>query len=172
MGAREKVARIHFVSRLPLTPHYKSPMQDQNLLNKALAIAVEAHADQLDKVGAYYLRHVFRVVERCNSYDAKVVAALHDVLEDHGDRYSMESLAEDFPEHILAALACVTKTHEDEPYDEFIERLLPNPIAREVKLADLEDNLDVRRLSSVDERGAKRITKYLAARERILKSSK
>lgn len=138
------------------------------LLNRALEISVDAHRDQRDKMGAYYLRHIFRVVERCQNLDAKIVAALHDVLEDHSDRFSRADLAKVFPEHIMEALDCVTKLREDEPYDEFILRAISNPIASEVKLADLEDNLDVRRLDEVDEDSAQRINKYIAARQRIL----
>lgn len=143
-------------------------MEANELLNKALDIAVDAHRHQRDKMDAYYLRHIFRVVERCNTMDAKTVAALHDVLEDHADRYSRSDLAEIFPTHIMEALDCVTKTSDDEPYRDFIQRVLPNRIAREVKLADLEDNLDVCRLNDVDEKGAIRLTKYLAARQSIL----
>ena len=143
-------------------------MDSEELLNRALHIAVEAFLQQVDKMGAFYLRHVFRVVERCATQDAKIVAALHDVLEDHADLYPRERLEGLFPPHILRGLECVTKSHEDEPYYDFISRVLENPLAMEVKLADLEDNLDVRRLLEVTAQGAARISKYLEARQRIL----
>ena len=140
-----------------------------SLINDAIALATKAHAGQTDKAGASYIQHVLRVVERCRTPDAKVVAALHDVVEDCGDAYSFESLSEQFPAHIVEALRCVTKTHEDEPYEEFIRRAVGNDLAREVKLADLEDNLDVTRLTEVTERDARRLTTYLNARQILLK---
>ncbi len=142
-----------------------------SLLNEAITLATQAHAGQTDKAGATYIQHILRVVERCKTPDAKVVAALHDVVEDCGDQYSFESLSELFPSHIIDALRCVTKTHEDEPYEEFIRRAVDNDLAREVKLADLEDNLDVTRLTEVTERDAQRLTKYLNARKILLNHS-
>jgi hypothetical protein len=79
--------------------------------------------------------------------DAKIVAVLHDVVEDSNPyRFGFEELrAEGFSENRLAALDCVT-ARPDESYDGFIDRILPNPLARMVKIADVTDNLDVRRL--------------------------
>jgi hypothetical protein len=67
--------------------------------------------------------------------------------------------AEGFAEEVLAAIDCLTK-HEGESYDEFILRASSNPLARKVKLADLEDNLDLRRLGELTEKDLQRIQKY------------
>jgi (p)ppGpp synthase/HD superfamily hydrolase len=91
----------------------------------------------------------------------RIVAVLHDVLEDTKVT-AAELHREGFSDEILDALAHVTK-RKGENYQDFVARAAKNPIARRVKLADLEDNMDVRRLDVVTERDAKRLTKYLAA---------
>ena len=64
-----------------------------------------------------------------------------------------------FREEVVPAVECLT--HRDqETYEEFIARVSANPIARKVKLADLEDNMDMRRLRVVTERDAERLHKY------------
>ena len=94
---------------------------------------------------------------------------MHDVVEDHGDVWPVERLRQSgFPQPILDALDCVTK-RDGESYEQFIERSASNPIARKVKLADLEDNMDVRRLNKVTEKDRERLDKYLAAYRRLLR---
>lgn len=74
-------------------------------------------------------------------------ALLHDVLEDHGDRYSLDALARaGFPEAVLRALRLLTHA-EGVPYMDYVRALAQDPIARRVKLADLRHNTDVRRLN-------------------------
>lgn len=143
-------------------------MPSQDLLNRAIDIAVEVHGQDRDKMGAHYLLHLFRVMARCKGFDAQVCAMLHDVVEDHSDLYDFEKLGEEFPSHIIDALRCVTKLSEDEDYDEFIDRTLTNNLAMQVKLADLEDNLDITRLDGMNEKASTRCNKYLRARQRIL----
>jgi hypothetical protein len=102
--------------------------------------AIRVHADQRDKRGEPYLLHVLRVVEAVSD-EAKVVAALHDCLEDGGApafnliaRLGLDQEARD----TLSDL-----TRGEESYGDYIERIdtSGNEIAREVKLADLRDNL-------------------------------
>jgi hypothetical protein len=71
-----------------------------------------------------------------------------------------------FPLHILNALDCVTK-RDGESYEKFVERSASNSIALHVKLADLEDNLDVRRLNEVTEKDLARLNRYLVAYRRL-----
>jgi (p)ppGpp synthase/HD superfamily hydrolase len=130
-------------------------------LEKALSIAVEAHRGQRDKNGQPYILHPIRVMCRVNSPIARIVAILHDVVEDTD--WTFERLAaEEFGSDVLRALDCVTK-REGEAYDDFVRRSASDPIAREVKLADLEDNMDVRRLNSVGAADTERLDKYLRA---------
>lgn len=131
-------------------------------LEAALAIAVEAHAGQRERNGRPFAGHPLRVMARCDTEEARIVAVLHDVVEDCPD-WSFGRLREcGLPEPLLAALDCVTK-RAGEDYMAFIARAASNPIARRVKLADLEDNLDVRRLPEVREKDRERINKYLRA---------
>ena len=110
---------------------------------KALDVASWAYRDQKDKAGKPYFGHLARVSMACDSDVAKIVALLHDVLED--TELTSDYLEEQgISEFIVKSVECLTRKSE-ESYDDFIKRLAPNPIAREVKIADLEDNMDVRK---------------------------
>jgi (p)ppGpp synthase/HD superfamily hydrolase len=138
-----------------------------SLLERAIAVAVNAHIGQVDKAGNPYILHPLRMMLRLDGESERIVAVLHDVLEDTSVT-AADLRKEGFSEDILDALSHVTK-REGEDFQEFVARAATNPIARRVKLADLEDNLDVRRLEAVTESDAKRLTKYLTA-QRYLKS--
>lgn len=130
-------------------------------LERAIAIAVEAHQGQKDKYGAPYISHPLRVMARVDSEKEKTVAVLHDVVED--TNWTFEQLRkEGFSEEVIQAIDCVTK-REGEPYEDFVKRSAANPLARRVKIADLEDNMDVRRLKTVTPKDADRLNKYLKA---------
>src|ERR1700728_384116 len=114
-------------------------------LERAIEIAVVAHKGTCDKAGAPYVLHPLRLMFAVDDPEAKIVAVLHDVVEDSKppNRWGLEELkAEGFSDTVLAALDCVTARAE-ESYDAFIERILPNPIARRVKLADVTDNMNI-----------------------------
>jgi (p)ppGpp synthase/HD superfamily hydrolase len=134
-------------------------------LEDALALALEAHRGQRDKAGQTYILHPLRVMMRLEGELERLVALLHDVVED--STYSLERLRElGYPEEVLAALDCLTK-REGETYEAFIERVRPHALARRVKLADLEDNMDVRRLPAVTAKDAERLARYRAAWARL-----
>ena len=130
-------------------------------LERALQIAVEAHAGQEDKSGLPYVFHPIRVMLRCQNNDAKIAALLHDVVED--TPVTLDQLCQEgFSEEVLSAVRLLT--HEPSvPYEDYVRNLSVNPIAREVKLADLEDNSDIRRMKGVDEKAVARLRKYLMA---------
>ena len=132
-----------------------------SLLEKAISIAVEAHRGQQDKTGAPYILHPLSVMGRVEGETEKIVAVLHDVVEDTA--WTLVKLkGEGFPDEILTALDCVTK-REGESYEDFVKRAASNPVARRVKLADLEDNMDIRRMKTVEQKDFERLAKYLAA---------
>jgi len=132
-----------------------------SLLEKAIIIAVNAHRGQIEKKGAAYVLHPLRLMCRMENDTDRIVAVLHDVIED--TRVTADDLRGDgFSEEILDALAHVTK-REGESYEAFVARAAKNPSARRVKLADLEDNMDVRRLEAVTDKDSARLTKYLTA---------
>lgn len=114
------------------------------MLNKALDIAYKAHWGQTDKAGAPYKLHLTRVALHCQTEDEKIVALLHDVVEDTS--MTLEELkAQGFSDEVLAALKCLTQI-EDEDYQTFIQRVATNPLAVKVKIQDLKDNMDLSRL--------------------------
>jgi (p)ppGpp synthase/HD superfamily hydrolase len=131
-------------------------------LERAIAIAAEAHAGQVDKAGAPYVLHSLRMMLRMASNDERIVAVLHDVCEDCPG-WTMERLrSEGFPEHLIEALRSVTK-RDGEDYEGFVRRAAANRIGRQVKLADLHDNCDLSRIAAPSERDFERIDKYRRA---------
>ena len=134
-------------------------------LATAIRIAAEVHERQRDKGGAPYVLHPLRMMLRLEGEAERIVAVLHDVVEDGGGSWSFERLrAEGFSEEILVALEHVTKRPEEVgDYDAFIRRAARNPIARRVKLADLEDNMDLRRIPHPAPRDFERLAKYRRA---------
>jgi len=130
----------------------------RSLLSRAIEIAASAHATQVDKGGAPYVLHPLRMMMKQTTEAAMIVAVLHDVVED--TPWTLEKLrAEGFSEDVLEAVACLTK-RKGEDYADFIARAGVNPIARQVKLADLEDNMDLRRIPEPGEKDFKRLAKY------------
>lgn len=131
-------------------------------LERAIEIAVAAHHGQTDKYGAPYISHVLRVMNLGITEDEKICGVLHDVVEDTD--WTFEKLAaEGLSPVILQALRGVTKLSEDEDYDQFVQRTLQNPLSCAVKLNDLTDNMDVRRIPLVTEKDVARLNKYLKA---------
>lgn len=131
------------------------------IYKNAKRIAVEAHKGQKGKSGEDYVLHSIRVAEKCKSTNAKVVALLHDTIEDTD--VSLEYLrSEGIPEEVIGAVLSVTK-QKGENYEDFVSRAAANAIGREVKIADLEDNMDIRRLHEFTDEDVARLRKYLRA---------
>ncbi len=125
------------------------------LVTEAMKLAREAHAGQLDKSGRPYIEHVERVVGLVSDPVAQAVAALHDTVEDTD--VTLEELARrGFSSEVVAAVDALTR-RADETYYEFVLRAVRNPIAHAVKVADLMDNSDERRLALLDPREAERL---------------
>lgn len=135
-------------------------------LEKAISIATAAHAGQIDKYGAPYIGHVMRVMNMGRTEEEKIVGVLHDVVEDTD--WTFEKLeAEGLPAPLLAALRCITKLSDDEDYDHFTQRVLTNRLACLVKINDLTDNMDVRRMPAMTEKDVPRFNKYLKAYRQV-----
>src|ERR1700694_1677366 len=125
-------------------------MNEEELLEKAIAIAVAAHRAQKDRYGAPYILHPLRVMNRLVTPSEKIAGVLHDVVED--TKWTFADLTrEGFAETIVGALEAVTK-REGEDYDAFVKRSANHPLGKRVKLADLEDNMDLRRMPEVTEK--------------------
>jgi (p)ppGpp synthase/HD superfamily hydrolase len=132
----------------------------------AIELATRLHRGQMDKYHLPYIIHVFGVAARCRTIEEKIVAFLHDTVED--EHITLEALRElGFSERVLAAVDCLSR-RKRESYDAFVERIAPNTLARIVKLADLEDNMDVRRSNrAMKQKDAERMEKYRLAWQRL-----
>lgn len=144
-------------------------------LERAIAIAAEAHVGMTDKAGAPYILHPLRVMLKVKSPEARIVAVLHDVVEDCASKgYTFEFIAKQgFGERVMAGLRAVTKQHDEEgkhsergyeeKYKRFVRRAAKDPIGREVKIADLEDNCDLSRIASPKDNDHRRVERYIRA---------
>jgi hypothetical protein len=151
---------------------------DARLLERAIEIAVEAHRGQRDKAGAPYILHPLRVMAACTSGDAQIVGVLHDVVED-SPRTIEELEAEGFSLDVLAGIQGVTKRPDEEAQPEdspenrverylaFCLRAATHPLSREVKLAEVADNLDVGRLTEITDKDLERLDRYRRATQAI-----
>lgn len=133
---------------------------------KALKLCFDAHKEQLDKSGLPYVFHPFHLAEQMQTEETTVVALLHDVMED--TEYTADDLAKmGFDGEILKALLLLT--HEDSvDYMDYVAKIKTNPIARAVKLADLNHNSDLTRLDVVDQKALERKEKYQKAIELLI----
>lgn len=146
-------------------------------LERAISIAACAHAGMTDKAGAPYILHPLRVMLKVEPLAAKIVAVLHDVVEDcRLLGYTFEFIDQQgFGSEVLSGLRAVTKRddeegkHSDPDYEEkylrFVRRACADPIGRIVKIADLEDNCDLGRIAEPSDNDRRRIERYLRALE-------
>ncbi|HNW91543.1 MAG TPA: HD domain-containing protein [bacterium] len=132
-----------------------------DMLEKAVALAVTAHQGQTDKANKPYILHPLRVMQRVSGMPARCAAVLHDVLED-SDCTPADLRRAGISPRVIAAVQALTR-RRGESYAAFVRRAGRNPIARQVKIADLEDNMDIRRLSRLTPQSVTRLKRYLAA---------
>ena len=145
-------------------------------LEKAIKIAVEAHTGQVDKGGNPYILHPIRVMLSLDSEEERIVGVLHDVVEDC-EGWTLERLKEQgCSDEIIEALQSVSKTPKEEAeyrslpedkklghYLEFIQRAKANKIGRNVKAADIRDNLDISRIDDITNNDIQRLKRYSKA---------
>lgn len=137
-------------------------------LERAIAIAATAHEGQTDKAGAPYILHPLRVMASLEGERARIAAVLHDLVEDTD--WTLERLRDEgFDEEVVSAVDHLTR-REDETYMEFCARAARHPVAREVKLADLADNLDLSRIPEPTDRHRSLMKRYEKARALILET--
>lgn len=135
-------------------------------LNRAIVIAAEAHAGQVDKGGAPYILHPLRIMLAVHGTQAQIAAVLHDVVEDSG--ITLETLAaEGFDKDILDALEALTKRPGESRLDA-ARRAAAHPIARVVKLADNADNADLSRIPNPTIKDYQRLQEYEKVRAILL----
>jgi (p)ppGpp synthase/HD superfamily hydrolase len=135
-------------------------------LQRAIEIAVEAHKNQLQKNGLPYVLHPFQLMLSVQSNTAKIVAVLHDVVEDSD--WTLENLKQEgFSQEVLAAIECLTH-RQDESYTDYIDRIAANKLATVVKLADLKDNMNITRIADeLLEKDFQRLKQYHQAWQKL-----
>jgi hypothetical protein len=137
-------------------------------LEQALELARRFHQGQLDKAGRPYLEHIMRVVNGVQTDDEKLVAAMHDLVEDTPLSFG-DLICAGAPNRIVHAVEALTR-QDGEDYHDFIGRAASDPIARPVKLADLADNSDEGRLALLEPEQAARLRAKYADALRFLQS--
>lgn len=126
---------------------------------KAMNLAYNAHHGQYDKGGVPYIFHPIHLAESMDDEISTCVALLHDIVEDTD--VTLEQLAKEFPKTVIDAVCLLTHSEGVEYFD-YVRALKQNPIARKVKMADLDHNSDPSRISNQGN-AEKRRAKYAAA---------
>ena len=136
----------------------------------ARQIVMHAFANKTDKAGKPYVDHLFRVASKVPDHgvdhELKTIAILHDLLEDCPE-WTEGALRVFFSDRVVDTVIMLTRGRS-ESYDAYIERILKDSWACRVKKADLEDNMDLTRLSYLNEKDIDRIKKYHEAYIKIL----
>ena len=130
-------------------------------LEDAISLAAEAHRRKKDKAKAPYILHPLRVMLRMETETDRIIAVLHDVVEDTSVTLWDLQIA-GYSAEIVDAVKYLTKAKEEE-YEDFIERIKGNTLAIKIKIADLEDNLNFERIKEPGEDDLKRYEKYRRA---------
>ncbi len=127
-------------------------------LEKAIALAKDAHQGQVDKAGAPYISHPLSVMNQVQTLEEKIVAVLHDTIED--TPLTLADLErEGFPAHILEAIDAISK-RKGESEAHYLERVMANRLALRVKIADVTDNMRLERIANPSPRDFARIERY------------
>lgn len=136
------------------------------LLEKAIALALRAHSGQSDLYGQPYILHPLFLMQQMDTEAERIAAVLHDVVED-SDVTLDDLRAAGFPAEAIEAVRLMTHDKTESSYEEYVAALKPNPIARKVKLADLQHNMDIRRMDRVRPKDVDRLQRYRQAWETL-----
>ncbi len=135
-------------------------------LERAIQIAVKAHAGQTDKAGEPYILHPLRLMFAVNGTYPRMAAVLHDIVEDTS--ITIDNLkAEGFPAEVIEAVQALTKQKGESRIDA-AKRASENSISRAVKLADITDNMEITRISQPTEKDYLRLKEYEQVRALLL----
>ncbi len=127
-------------------------------LEKALYLAVNNHLGMKDRFDQPYIYHPLRIMMRMQTEEEKIVALLHDLVEDTS--ITLQDLKkEGFSKEVVKAVDLLTR-YPKQTYQEYIDGLKGNRLAMQVKIGDLEDNMDPRRFPSINDNAVKRFKKY------------
>ena len=114
---------------------------DEGDIADAVAMAEEKHRTQIDKRGKPYIQHILSVAARVRHLGARfeITALLHDIVEDTD--VSLEKIRSRFGDEVADAVECLTRREGQDYFGEYMDAIVANPIARQVKYADSSDNL-------------------------------
>ncbi len=137
-------------------------MENANpLIDLALKIALEAHSGQVDRAGVAYILHPLRIMAAMRTDEERIVAILHDVIED-SDHTLADLRSAGFPAEIVSAVDLLTHREEDS-YEDYVRKIRGHTLARCVKIGDLHDNMHIERLPNPDDKDLERLLKYKKA---------
>ncbi len=136
------------------------------LLEKAIALALRAHSGQTDRYGQPYILHPLFIMQQMDTEAERIAAVLHDVVED-SDITLDDLRVEGFPAEAIEAVRLLTHDKSETSYEAYIATLKPNAIARKIKLADLQHNMDIRRMDRVRPEDVERLQRYRQAWETL-----
>ena len=128
------------------------------MISKANKIIKEAFKYKIDRGGEPYIYHLYRVARKFENTNNIVVSLLHDLLEDCPE-WNEEKLRLEFPSEIVDAVVCLTKI-KGESYLDYLNRVKSNEISLKVKISDLEDNMDIKRLNILTDKDCERLKQY------------
>lgn len=126
-------------------------------LEEAIELAKSYHDGQFDKGGTPYIHHLISVMEAVKLEKEKIVAIMHDILEDTS--CSLSLIQEKFGDEIAQAVLSMTRG-KNETYDSYIKRVSENEISRVVKIADIKNNMDLSRIPNLTKEDYTRLEKY------------
>ena len=135
-------------------------------LEKAIQIAAIEHAGQVDKAGAPYILHPLRVMMKMDSDTERIVAVLHDAIEDSPLTLGC-LLSHGFSMDVVQALGALTRSPNESKMSQ-AKRVKGNPIALKVKLADIQDNMQLSRLVYITQKDLDRQKLYKEVLEFLL----
>ncbi len=129
-------------------------------ITKAKELATRYHQGQVDKAGVPYINHPTQVARMVKGKEAKIVAYLHDLLED--TKCQPKEILETFNLYILNAVKVLTRK-PNQTYEDYILQIKSHPVARQVKIADLKHNISLMRIENITKADVERSKKYLSA---------
>ncbi|MGA9141275.1 MAG: HD domain-containing protein [Methanocella sp.] len=137
-------------------------------LEDAIILAANAHRDQKDRNDEPYIMHPIRVMAQLWGYDERMVAILHDVVEDTD--VTLDDLKKaGYPDRIVNAVDAISRKKDaGESYSQYIQRVKKNPLATKVKIADLRDNANLDRLPKVEAYDLRRLDRYNRALQYLI----
>lgn len=115
-------------------------------VKQAMIDSFNAHKNDIDKSGYPYFHHPLTLALQFDDETSAIVALLHDVVEDHGDKYPLSYIRKEFGDEVADAIDLLTH-RKGVPYMDYVSEIKNNPIARNVKLADLKHNTNLSRLN-------------------------